>query len=85
MPQDMVLTQGPKISNTLFHIFFFFLPKFCFYVFVSQNTWQNSNSVDYDQTVPSGAVWSESTLFAYAILSETLSNRILGQLLNPNY
>ena len=33
-----------------------------------------ATSVDPDQTVPSGAVWSGSgsALFAYAILSETL-------------
>ena len=28
------------------------------------------NIVDTDQTVPLEAVWSESTLFTYAILSE---------------
>ena len=31
-----------------------------------------ANSVDHDQTATSVAVWSGSTLFAYAILSETL-------------
>ena len=31
-----------------------------------------ANSVDPDQTAPSGAVWSGPTLFAYAILSDTL-------------
>ena len=31
-----------------------------------------ANSVDPDQTAPSGAVWSGSALFAYVILSETL-------------
>ena len=30
-----------------------------------------ANSVDPDQTAPSGAVWSGSALFAYVILSET--------------
>ena len=39
-----------------------------------------ANSVDLDQTAPSGAVWSESALFAYAILSETLVLEILGHL-----
>ena len=29
-----------------------------------------ANSVDPDQTAPSGWVWSGSALFAYAILSE---------------
>ena len=33
-----------------------------------------ANSVDSDQTTPEGAVWSGSTLFVYAILSETLEN-----------
>ena len=32
-----------------------------------------ANSEDPDQTAPSGAVWSGSALFAYGILSETLS------------
>ena len=39
-----------------------------------------ANSVDPDQTAPSGAVWSGSALFAYAILSETLVYEILGHL-----
>ena len=29
-----------------------------------------ANNVDHDQTAPSGAVWSGSALFAYAILLE---------------
>ena len=37
-----------------------------------------ANSVATDQTAPTGAVWSVSTLFAYAILSETLVYKILG-------
>ena len=32
-----------------------------------------ANSVDPDQTAPEGAVWSGSTLFAYAIFSEALA------------
>ena len=36
-----------------------------------------ANSVDPDQTAPSGAVWSGSKLFAYAILSDTLVYKIL--------
>ena len=39
-----------------------------------------TNSIDPDQTAPSGAVWSGSALFAYAVLSETLVYEILGQL-----
>ena len=39
-----------------------------------------TNSVDPDQTAPSGAVWSGSALFAYAILSAILVYRILGHL-----
>ena len=37
-----------------------------------------TNSEDPDQTAPSGAVWSGSTLFACAILWETLMYKILG-------
>ena len=37
-----------------------------------------ANSVDTDQTAPSGAVWSGSALFAYAILLENLVHKILG-------
>ena len=40
----------------------------------------NANSVDPDQTAPSGAVWSGSALFAYAILLATLVYEILGHL-----
>ena len=35
-----------------------------------------ANSVEPDQTAPSGAVWSGSAMFAYAILSETLVHEI---------
>ena len=37
-----------------------------------------ANYVDPDQTAPTGAVWSGSALFAYAILSTTLLYEILG-------
>ena len=40
-----------------------------------------ANSVDPDQTAPEGAVWSVSALFAYAILSATSMNEILGHLM----
>ena len=40
-----------------------------------------ANNVDADQTAPSGAVWSGSALFAYAILLETLVYKILGHFL----
>ena len=40
-----------------------------------------ANSVDPEQTAPSGAVWSGSALFAYVILSETLVFELLGHLL----
>ena len=33
-----------------------------------------ANSVDPDQTAPPGAVWSGSTLFAQAYLSENLGS-----------
>ena len=39
-----------------------------------------ANSVDHDQTAPSGAVWSGSTLFAYVILSDALVFELLGYL-----
>ena len=39
-----------------------------------------ANNVEHDQTAPSGAVWSGSTLFAYAILLDTLVYDILGHL-----
>ena len=37
-----------------------------------------ANTVDPDQTAPSGAVWSGSALFAYVILLEALVFEILG-------
>ena len=37
-------------------------------------------SVDPDQTAPEGAVWSESALFAYVILLDTLVFKLLGHL-----
>ena len=40
-----------------------------------------ANSIDPDQTAPSGAVWSGSALFAYAILPEILVYKILQNLL----
>ena len=40
-----------------------------------------ANSVDLDQTAPSGAILSGSALFGYAILSDTLVFEILGHLL----
>ena len=39
-----------------------------------------ANSVDPDLTAPSGAVWSGSPLFAYAILSDIFVYEILGHL-----
>ena len=39
-----------------------------------------SNSVDPDQTAPSGAVRSGSALFAHVIFSDTLMFKILGHL-----
>ena len=42
------------------------------------------NSVDPAQTAPSGAVWSRSALFAYAILLETLMYEILDIYLLQN-
>ena len=39
-----------------------------------------ANSVDPDQTAPSGALWSGSTLFALVILLMRLVYEILGHL-----
>ena len=39
-----------------------------------------ANSVDPDQTAPSGAVCSGSTLFAHVILSDALVFEFLGHL-----
>ena len=44
-----------------------------------------ANSEDSDQTAPSGAVWSGSALFAYAILPEALVYEIFGHLPYPRY
>ena len=59
-------------------IFFFFFFFFAFCAVVSYKNSGMANSVDPDQTAPSGAVCSGSTLFAYAILSGTLVHEILG-------
>ena len=68
----------PKILNTLFHTFFtkIFLFMQLFLKIVSGM----ANSIDPDQTAPSEAVWSGSTLFAYAILSEILVYEITRHL-----
>ena len=50
-----------------------FLPKFCFYAFALQ---KYLNTVDLDQTAPSGAVWSVSVLFTDIILSGKLVYKI---------
>ena len=42
-----------------------------------------ANSVDPDQTAPSGAVWSGFALFAYVILSESLVFEFFGHLPYP--
>ena len=41
---------------------------------------EKANSVDPDQSAPSGALWSGSALFAYAILFAALVYEILGHL-----
>ena len=52
-----------------------FIPYFLliFYVFVDGM----ANTVDPDQTASKGMVWSWTTLFVYAILSENLMYKIL--------
>ena len=42
-----------------------------------------TNSLDPDQTAPSGAVWFGSALFAYVILSDTLETEILDIYCTP--
>ena len=63
--------------RTLYSILFW--PKFCFLCsgFILSG---KANSVDPDQTAPSGAVWSGSAQFAYAVLSDTLVFDILVHL-----
>ena len=73
-----IFTHGkcPKIFNTLFYTF---LAQILFFMqLFPKIPCRIANSVDPDQTAPLGAVWSESTLFAYAILSDTLVYEILG-------
>ena len=50
---------------------YYFGLKFTFYAPVLKMLNGMANSVDPDQTAPSGAVWSGSALFAYVILSDT--------------
>ena len=55
-----------KVSNTLFHTFFYLNTAFMqLYLKILSGM---ANRVDPDQSAPEGAVWSRSTLFAYAIL-----------------
>ena len=60
--------------QTLYFILFF-LPNLSLHLFLVILCGM-ANSVDPDQTAPSGAVWSGSTLFAYAIFSEHSSMRL---------
>ena len=55
----------------------YFWHNFCFFVQMFLKILSEmANSVDPDQTAPSGAVWCGSALFAYAILSYTLVYKI---------
>ena len=67
-----------KISNTLFYTFL--AQILLFMQFFPKIPSGMANSVDPDQTAPSGAVWSGYTPFAYAILSDTLVYEILEHL-----
>ena len=68
----------PKILNTLFHTF---VDKIMLFMWLFPKILSGmANSVDSDQTAPSGAVWSWSALFACAILSSTLVYKFLGHL-----
>ena len=59
-----------------------FWPKFCvlcsFFFFLSKYQWNGKQCRPWSDC--SGAVWSGSALFAYAILSDTLVFKILGHL-----
>ena len=68
----------PKISNTLFSTILAWI-MLLMHLFLKILSGM-ANSVDPDQTAPSGAVWSGSALFAYVILSETLVFKFLGHL-----
>ena len=71
-------SKWPKISNPLFHpLLAYILLSMLLLLKILSGM---ANSVDPDQTAPSGAVWSGSTLFAYVILSDTLVFGILGHL-----
>ena len=67
----------------IFGIFFFFF--FLFMQLFLKILHGMANSADSDQTAPSGAVWSESALFAHAILLGTVVYEILGHLPYQNY
>ena len=58
-----------------------FLLKICFFTLLFFKILSGlANCVDPDQTVPSGAVCSGSSLFVIATLLETLMYKILGHL-----
>ena len=65
---NLEYSKCPILSNTLYH------------TFVCQNTWWKGKQCRPDQTAPLRAVWSGSTLFAYAIFSDKLVFKILGHL-----
>ena len=72
---DLHYGKCPKTLNTLFHTIWaeisFFMQRFL------KILCGMTNGADPDQTAPSGAVWSGSTLFAYVIFSNTLVFKIL--------
>ena len=59
---------------------FFFLHEYVFRHLFPNRLNGMANSVHPDQTVPSGAVWSGSALFTYAILCQNVSVRSFGHL-----
>ena len=67
--------MSKTFENLILHFFFFFLICFlCIWILLSLPLFHKilgrmPNSVDSNQTAPSGAVWSGSALFAYAIPS----------------
>ena len=88
MLKQTIYTVKVLKFQTLYSILFWF--KFCILCSLNQTKLLNgmANSVDPDQTAPSGAVWSGSALFAlfaYGILSEILMFEILGHLPYPKF
>ena len=71
----MYYDKCPKTSNTLFNTILAYILLLMLLLFSGM-----ANSVGPDQTAPSGAVWSGSALFVYAIRLKISVYEILGHL-----